>query len=163
MAFHGVFRGHGHAGQEQEEYLRHGSKRPIIPPGILLAQLLVIQRSVLAVEWGETLYTANMLKVLQEQFIVCGQYSPVNSAQKLRSTGEGIVQISTAIGYISWSDDGEHVSYKELELSMSFLKDFLVQQVKTAQVMLYEDLLFLNKSLSSARMAAYQWNRSSGS
>jgi hypothetical protein len=127
MAFHGVFRGHGHAGQEQEEYLRHGSKRPIIPPDILLAQLLVIQRSMLAVEWGETLYTADMLKVLQERFIVYGQYPPVNSAQKLRSIGKGIIQISTVIGYISWSDNGEHVSYKELELSILFLKDFLVQ------------------------------------
>jgi hypothetical protein len=36
------------------------------------------------------------------------------------------MQISTTISYISWLNNGEHVSYKELELSMLSLKDFLV-------------------------------------
>jgi len=114
-------------GQEQIHFHYASTYTPNLSAFIKLAHLLVIQRSVLAVEWGETLYTADMLKVLQERFIVYGQYSPVNRAQKLRSIGKGIVQISTTIGYISWSDDGEHVSYKELELSMSSLKDFLIQ------------------------------------
>ncbi len=114
-------------GQEQIHFHHAGTYTPNLSAFIKLAQLLVIQRSVLAVEWGETLYTANMLKVLQERFIVYGQRSPVNWAQKSRSIGKRIMQISTVIGYISWSDDGEHVSYKELELCMSSLKEFLVQ------------------------------------
>jgi hypothetical protein len=111
---------------------------PYLSAFIKIAQLLVIQRAVLAVDRGEVPHVADMLNAMQERFMVYGTHSPVNWAQKLRSFGKQINEITTSLGYISWADDGEHLSYKGLELGMADLKKFLATQTATAQSLLEE-------------------------
>jgi hypothetical protein len=111
---------------------------PYLSAFIKIAQLLVIQRAVLAVDRGEVPYIADILNVMQERFIVYGTYSPINWAQKLRSFRKQINEITTSLGYISWTDDSEHLSYKGLELGMTDLKKFLATQTAGAQSLLEE-------------------------
>lgn len=73
--------------------------------------------------------------------MVYGIHSPVNWAQNLRSYGKQINGIATSLGYISWTDDGERLNYKSLELEMTDLKKFLVAQVEAAQSLLQRLLL----------------------
>lgn len=96
---------------------------------IKIAQMLVLQRAVAAAEDGETEYPAQMLEVMQDRFMVYGSRSPINWAQKLRVYGKKIRDSTTCLGYIIWSDDGQKLNYKDMELSMSFVQ----QQVDFAQ------------------------------
>jgi hypothetical protein len=111
---------------------------PYLSAFIKISQLLVIQRAVVAADRGEVPHVADMLNVLQERFMVYGSHSPVNWAQKLRSYGKQINQVTTSLGYISWTDDGERLSYKSLELSMTDLRQFLAAQTAAAQSLLEE-------------------------
>jgi hypothetical protein len=43
----------------------------------------------------------------------------------LRTLGKQINEITTSLGYISWTDNGEHLSCKSLDLGMTDLKKFL--------------------------------------
>lgn len=52
--------------------------------------------------------------------------SPMNWIQKLRTYGKKIRDTTTALGHIIWSDDGEELSYKGLELSMTGFKYFVL-------------------------------------
>lgn len=70
--------------------------------------------------------------------MVYGTHSPVNWVQKLHSFGKQINEITTSLGYISWTDDSEHLSYKGLELGMTDLKKFLATQIAIARSLLEE-------------------------
>lgn len=51
---------------------------PYLSAFIKIAQLLVIQRAVLAVDRGEVPHVADMLNVMQERFMVYSTHSPIN-------------------------------------------------------------------------------------
>ena len=68
-------------------------------------------------------------------------FRSINWAQKLRVYGKKIRDSTTSLGYIVWSDDGQKLDYKGLELSMSGLKQFVRQQVEFAQDRLQQLLL----------------------
>lgn len=44
---------------------------------------------------------------------------------------------TTSTGFVNWSDDGQRISYKTLELSMNGLRWFLRDQVEAAQNQLH--------------------------
>jgi hypothetical protein len=108
---------------------------------VKIAQLLVLQRAVVAAESGETEYPAEMLEVMQDRFIVYGSRSPINWVQKLRVYGKKIRDSTTSLGYIVWSDDGQELEYKGLKFSIAALKQFVRQQVNLAQDQLQQLLL----------------------
>lgn len=108
---------------------------------IKIAQMLILRRAVAAAEDGETEYPAQMIEVMQDRFMVYGSRSPINWAQKLRVYGKKIRDSTTSLGYIIWSDDGQKLNYKDLELSMSGLKQLVRQQVECAQNQLQQLLL----------------------
>lgn len=108
---------------------------------IKISQMLVLQRAVTAAEEGETEYPAQMIETMQDRFMAYGSRSPINWAQKLRVYGKKIRDSTTSLGYIVWSDDGQKLDYKGLELSMSGLKQFVRQQVEFAQDRLQQLLL----------------------
>jgi hypothetical protein len=89
---------------------------------IKIAQMLVLQRAVAAADGSETEYPAQMIEAMQDRFMVYGSRSPINWAQKLRVYGKKIRDSTTSLGYIIWSDDGQKLDYRGLELSMSGLK-----------------------------------------
>lgn len=108
---------------------------------IKMAQLLVIQRSVLAVELDEVDYVADILDVMQDRFMVYGTRSPMNWVQKLRTYGKKIQDTTTSLGHIIWTDDGEQLTYKDFQVTMTNLKTFVAKQVSIAQQQLH-DLFF---------------------
>jgi hypothetical protein len=67
--------------------------------------------------------------------------SLINWAQKLRVYGKKILDSTTNLGYIIWSDGGQKLNYKDLELKMLGLKQFARQQVECAQDQLQQLLL----------------------
>jgi hypothetical protein len=108
---------------------------------IKIAQLLVLQRVVVAAEHGETEHPAEMIEDMQGRFMVYGSRSAINWAQKLRVYGKKIRDSTTSLGYIIWSDDNKKLSYKGLELSMNGLKQFIRRQTELAQDQLQRLLL----------------------
>src|SRR5436190_2328083 len=108
---------------------------------VKIAQLLVLQRAVVAAETGETEYPADMLEVLHDRFMVYGSRSPINWVQKLRVYGKKIRDSTTSLGYMVWSDDGQELEYRSLQFSMTGLKQFVRQQVSQAQDQLQQLLL----------------------
>jgi hypothetical protein len=81
-----------------------------------MAQMLVIQRAVLAADYGEVEYPADILDVMRDRFMIYGSSSPMNWALKLRAYGKKIRDSTTSLGYIIWSEDGTGLSYKDTEL-----------------------------------------------
>jgi hypothetical protein len=108
---------------------------------VKIAQLLVVQRVVLAVEEDEVDHIADVLEVMQDRFMVYGTRSPMNWALKLRAYGKKIQDTTTGLGSIIWSDDGEDLTYKGLELRMTALKRFVAHGVEMCQTQLHELLL----------------------
>lgn len=108
---------------------------------IKIAQLLVIQRSILAVELDEVNHAADILDIIQDRFIVYGTRSPMNWAQKLRTYGKKIQDTTTSLEYIIWTDDGEQLTYKDFQVTMTNLKSFVAKQVSIAQDQLHDLLL----------------------
>jgi hypothetical protein len=68
---------------------------------IKIAQLLVLQRGVVAAEHGETEHPAEMIEDMQCRFMVYGSGSAINWAQKLRVYGKKIRDSTTSLGYIT--------------------------------------------------------------
>ncbi len=108
---------------------------------IKMAQLLVIKRAQLAVEKGEVACPADMLDVLQEWFMAFGSWSPVDWVHKLRAYGKKVCDSTTAIGFITWSDDGQEISYKDFKMNMPAFKHFVSHEIEAAQAQLSELLL----------------------
>lgn len=108
---------------------------------IKIAQLLVIQRSVLAVKLDEVDHVADILDAMQDRFMVYGTRSPMNWAQKLRTYGKKIQDITTSLGHIIWTDDGEQLTYKGFKVTITNLKTFVAKQVSLTQQQLHDLLL----------------------
>ncbi|KAJ9655720.1 hypothetical protein H2201_008738, partial [Coniosporium apollinis] len=108
---------------------------------IKMAQMLVMQRAVRASDLGEVDFPAELLDEMQDRFMVYGSRSPMNWAQKLRTYGAKVRDNTTSLGFIIWSDDGQHLSYKDFELDMQQLRWFVRDQVDLAQAQLEELLL----------------------
>jgi hypothetical protein len=114
---------------------------PSLSAFVKLSQLLVVQRAVLAVEEDEVDHAADILDVMQDRFMVYGTRSPMNWALKLRAYGKKIQDTTTGLGHIIWSDDGEELKYKGLEMTMTTFRRFVSHQVEIAQSQLHELLL----------------------
>lgn len=108
---------------------------------VKMAQLLVVQRAVLAVEEDEVDYPSEVLDEMQERFMVFGSRTPMNWALKLRCLGKSIRDTTTGLGHIIWSDDGQELSYKGFQVTMTGLKQFVTKEVTIAQAQLHEILL----------------------
>ncbi|KAL5344753.1 hypothetical protein ACLOAV_010150 [Pseudogymnoascus australis] len=108
---------------------------------IKIAQMLILQRAVAAVDDGETEYPSQMIDDMQDRFMAYGSRSPINWAQKLRVYGKKIRDSTTSLGYMVWSEDRQKLTYRDLELSMSGLKQFARWQVEAAQEQLQQLLL----------------------
>ncbi|KAF2992901.1 hypothetical protein E8E13_000416 [Curvularia kusanoi] len=89
--------------------------------------------------------------------MVYGSNSPINWILNLRSYGTAIRNNTTAAGWIEWSDDGQKLTYKSLELSLNNLRWAIHDQVKEAQEQLNHLLLLPDSEPDTrARMAYIQ-------
>ncbi|KAI1508212.1 hypothetical protein Ptr86124_012933 [Pyrenophora tritici-repentis] len=119
------------------------SYSPDLSKFVKMAQMLVVQRSVVAAEDGEVEHPSYMLDEMRERFMVRGSRTAFDWACRLRSYAKKVVSNTTSLGYIAWSEDGSLVTYKDTGFSMDALRKFIAVQVKKAQQEL-EDLLLLH-------------------
>jgi hypothetical protein len=106
-----------------------------------MAQMLVIQRAVVGAELKEVDFATDLLEEMQDRFMVYDSRSPINWVQKLRAYGSKVRDSTTALGHIIWSEDGQHLSYKNFELDLLSLRWFIRDQLELAHTQL-EELLF---------------------
>jgi hypothetical protein len=95
---------------------------PSLSVFIKIAQLFVVQRSVDAAANGEVDYPADLLDEMQYRFMTLGSRSPLEWVINLRTLRKKLREDVTEIGHIIWTDDGELVVYKGLELTMAQLR-----------------------------------------
>jgi hypothetical protein len=119
------------------------SYSPDLSKFIKMAQMLVVQRSVVAAEEGEVEHPSYILDKMRERFMVQGSRTAFDWACRLRSYTKKVVSNTTSLGYIAWSEDGSSVAYKDTGFSIDALHKFIAVQVGKAQQEL-EDLLLLH-------------------
>lgn len=119
------------------------SYSPDLSKFIKIAQMLVIQRAVLAADEGVVEHPSDILDEMRERFMVRGSRTAFDWACRLRAYARKVVSNTTSLGYILWSDDGETVTYKDASFSMNVLRDFVAAQLRQAQQEL-GDLLLLH-------------------
>lgn len=119
------------------------SYSPDLSKFVKMAQILVVQRSVVAAEEGEVEHPSYMLDETRERFMVRGSRTAFDWACRLRSYAKKVVSNTTSLGYIAWSEDGSSVTYKDTGFSMDALRKFIAVQVDKAQQEL-ENLLLLH-------------------
>jgi hypothetical protein len=108
---------------------------------IKITQLLVLQQAVYAVEDGRSDDPLEPLDDMRERFMLLDTSTPFSWAISLRSYGKRIRDSTTSLGYIQWSEDGQRLSYRDLELSIQEFQLFVCTQVQKAQQLL--EKLFL--------------------
>ncbi|KAL5405335.1 hypothetical protein PMIN04_012374 [Paraphaeosphaeria minitans] len=89
---------------------------------IKLAQLLVIQHAVIEHRAARVEFPNELVAELQDRFMVFGSDTPMNWILDLRAYGKKARDNTTTAGHIMWSDDGEQLSYRTLELTMNGLR-----------------------------------------
>jgi len=116
---------------------------PSLSGFIKISQLLVVQYAVDAAVNGEVTHPADLLDDLRDRFMVHGTRSPFSWACRLRTYGKKVRDSTTCYGYISWTDDGESVSYKDIDgLGMEHFKQLVRHQVEQARVQMNQ-LLYM--------------------
>jgi len=73
---------------------------PHLSAFVKMAQLLVVQRAVLAVDEDEVDHAADILDAMQDRFMAYGTRSPVNWVLKLQAYGKKIQDTTTGLGHI---------------------------------------------------------------
>lgn len=116
---------------------------PDLSKFIKMAQMLVVQRSVVAAEEGEVNHPSDMLEEMRERFMVRGSRTAFDWACRLRAYAKKVVSNTTSLGCITWSEDGSSVTYKDTGFSMDALRKFVTGQVSKSQQEL-ESLLLLH-------------------
>jgi hypothetical protein len=92
------------------------SYSPELSKFVKMAQMLVIQRAVMAAEEGEVEHPSDFLDEMRDRFMVRGSRSAFDWACRLRAYAKKIVDNTTSIGYISWSEDGQTATYKDTKI-----------------------------------------------
>jgi hypothetical protein len=129
---------------------------PVLSKFVKIAQMLVIQRAVLAVEDGNVEYPADMLDDLRQRFLVQGSRSPFDWACKQRQVARRLASNMTAAGTIIWTEDCQKVVHHEVSLTMGGLRDFVAAQVQLAQKEL-NALLMLHPEESRSEVIPPLW------
>jgi hypothetical protein len=115
---------------------------PLLSGFIKIAQMLVIQKAVAAAHEGIIAQPSDLLDEMRTQFMITGTRSPFSWASRLRVYGKKVRDSTTCLGYITWSDDRQSVSYKDIpSLTMEAFRGFVRNQVIKAQDQLAELLL----------------------
>lgn len=118
---------------------------------IKIAQLLVLQKSVFLAEEGLVQDPLDPFDEMRKRFMTLDNATPFTWALHLRSFGKRIRDCITSLGYMRWSEDGQTVKYRDIELQIPVFKRFVLQQVQSAQQSL-ETLFMLGVDESRAEI-----------
>ena len=127
--------------QEQNGFEEAATATSALSGLVKLAQLLVVQHALCEYKAVSTTYPGDLIAELQDRFMTYGSDSPMNLVLNLRAYGAVVRNNTTAAGFIEWTDDGQNISYKGVQLNMNHLKWFLRDQMTTAYEQLAELLL----------------------
>lgn len=100
---------------------------PFLSKFIKIAQMIVLQRAVVAAEEGEVEYASDIVDNMRERFMVRGSRSAFDWAYRLRAFAKAYLNSTTSLGYIIWSEDKETVKYKTLKLRMADFREFVAR------------------------------------
>jgi len=133
---------------------------PILSGFIKISQFLVVQYAVDAAANGEVAQSADLLDSLRNRFMVHTTRSPFSWACRLRTYGKRIRDSTTCYGYISWTVDGQIVSYRDISgLRMDHFKQLVRGQVEQARVQM-EQLLYIRPGETRGDLGInFQMNR----
>lgn len=109
---------------------------------IKIGQMLVLGKAVREVECGKVDNVLDPLDDMRRRFMTVDTCTPFSWAVSLRSFGKKIWDNTTSLGYIQWSDDGQTVFYKDIELRVQAFREFITAQVNRVQSLL-ADLFML--------------------
>jgi hypothetical protein len=111
---------------------------------VKIAQMLVVQKAVVMTETGKAECPSHMIDEMRERFMIQGSRSPFNWACRLRMYAKKVRDSTTCLGYITWTDDGQRVSYKDvIDLSVVDFQTFVRTEIEKCQYAL-EELLLLH-------------------
>jgi hypothetical protein len=96
------------------------------------AQLPVIQHALCEHRAGRASHLADQIVELQNPFMAFGSGTPMNLVLNLRAYGKVIRNNTTAAGFIEWSDDGQSIDYRGVQLNINNLKWFMQDQTRAA-------------------------------
>lgn len=88
---------------------------------------------------------------MRKKFMTLDNATPFTWALHLRSFGKRIRDCTTSLGYMRWSEDGQTINYRDIELQIPVFKRFVLQQVHSAQQSL-EALFILGADESRAEI-----------
>jgi hypothetical protein len=91
-----------------------------------MAQMLVVQLLLVAVEEDEVEHLLDMLDEMRERFMVRGSRTAFDWACRLQAYAKNVVSNTTSLSYIAWLEDGSLVTYKDTSFSMDALRKFIV-------------------------------------
>lgn len=126
---------------KDKTYKQPASYSSMLSGFIKLAQFFVALRAVVEMEEGHVDFASDRLIEMQDRFMVYGSRSPIEWALKLRAYCRVVRDTTTVYGSIAWSDDGQSVSFRDVDLDIPQLRWFLRDQVETAQKTLEKLLL----------------------
>lgn len=109
---------------------------------IKISQMLVLEAAVREMESGSVDNALDPLDEMRQRFMTVDTCTPFSWAVSLRSFGKQIRDNTTSLGYIQWSDDGQTVQYKDIELSIQGFRHLVTAQVHRVQGLL-ENILML--------------------
>lgn len=93
----------------------------------------VIQPAVAFAGAGVVIHPADLLNDIRARFLAHDTWSLFSWASRLRMYGKKVRDSTTYLWYISWSDDRQLVSYKDVScLGMEKLRAFIGDQVAKA-------------------------------
>ncbi|KAF9882991.1 hypothetical protein FE257_004361, partial [Aspergillus nanangensis] len=79
-------------------------------------------------EIGHIAHPADALEEMRERFLIFRVRAPFGWITRLRAYGKKVQNCTTSMGYIYWNNNDQTLSYKELQLSISGLRQFIVKQ-----------------------------------
>jgi hypothetical protein len=130
----------------REMFREPPSYSPMLSGFVKIAQLLVIQKAVLVAQQHPGSYLADFLEEMRARFLLASGRSPFSWASRLLVYSKKARDCTTTEGYISWSDNGQSVSYRDVQdLHMDGLRRLVRIQVTKAQEEL-EGVLLLHPS-----------------
>ena len=109
---------------------------------IKIGQMLVLEKAVREVESGPVDNVLDPLDDMRRQFTTIDNCAPFSWAVSLRLFGKKIRDSVTSLGYIQWSDAGQTVFYKDVELRIHRFQEFIIMQIERVQSLL-ADLFML--------------------
>lgn len=114
---------------------------PYLSRFIKIAQILVIERAIIAAEEGTVENTSDAISKMHQNLLARGSHTAFDWAYRMRAYAKKEIVSTTYRGFVIWSEDKLAVSYKKTTIRLNDFRDFVAVQVRLAQEEL-RDLLF---------------------